>query len=79
MGRRVDTNEIIIRVDPRYFRPTEVEELRGDYTKSFSRLGWEPKITLEEMIEEMIIEDKKKALQESILLKEGFTVQTSFD
>ena len=79
VGRRVDTNEIIIRVDPRYFRPTEVEELRGDYTKSFSKLGWEPKITLEEMIEEMIIEDKKKALQESILLKEGFTVQTSFD
>ena len=40
VGRRVDTNEIVIRVDPRYFRPTEVEELRGDCTKSFSKLGW---------------------------------------
>ncbi len=79
IGRRVDTNEIVIRVDPRYFRPTEVEELRGDYAKSFSKLGWEPKITLEEMVEEMIIEDKKIALQESILMKEGFTVQTPFD
>ena len=79
IGRRVDTNEIVIRVDPRYFRPTEVEELRGDYAKSFSKLGWEPKITLEEMVEEIIIEDKKIALQESILMKEGFTVQTPFD
>tara|TARA_A100001035_G_scaffold279701_1_gene281905 strand:- start:1506 stop:2618 length:1113 start_codon:yes stop_codon:yes gene_type:complete len=79
VGRRVDNNKIIIRVDPRYFRPTEVEELQGDCTKSFLKLGWEPKITLEEMIEEMIIEDKQKALQESILLKEGFSVKTSFD
>ena len=79
IGRRVDNNEIVIRIDARYFRPTEVEELKGDSKKSFLKLGWKPEITLEEMIKEMIIEDKKKALQESILLKQGFKVQSSFD
>ena len=79
IGRRVDNNEIVIRIDSRYFRPTEVEELKGDSKKSFLKLGWKPEITLEEMIKEMIIEDKKKALQESILLKQGFKVQSSFD
>tara|TARA_B100000989_G_scaffold247994_1_gene195379 strand:- start:2673 stop:3800 length:1128 start_codon:yes stop_codon:yes gene_type:complete len=79
IGRRADTNEIVIRVDPRYFRPTEVDELRGDSKKGFLKLGWQPEITLEEMIEEMICEDKKKALEESILLKEGFKIRSAFE
>ena len=45
IGRRADTNEIVIRIDPRYFRPTEVEELLGDASKAKNKLGWEPKIT----------------------------------
>ena len=79
IGRRADTNEIVIKVDPRYFRPTEVDELRGDSKKGFLKLGWQPEITLEEMIEEMICEDKKKALEESILLKEGFKIKSAFE
>ena len=79
IGRRADTNEIVIRVDPRYFRPTEVDELRGDSKKGFLKLGWQPEITLEEMIEEMICEDKKKSLEESILLKEGFKIRSAFE
>ncbi len=79
IGKRADTNEIVIRVDPRYFRPTEVDELRGDSKKGFLKLGWQPEITLEEMIEEMICEDKKKALEESILLKEGFKIRSAFE
>ena len=46
IGRRPDTNEIIIRIDPRYFRPTEVDELLGDPTKANNKLGWHPTITL---------------------------------
>ena len=79
IGRRADTKEIVIRIDSRYFRPTEVDELVGDSEKGFSKLGWVPEITLEEMIEEMIIADKNKALKESILLKEGFKVNSAIE
>ena len=64
IGRREDTGEIVIKVDPRYYRPTEVDELLGDSSKAKKIIGWEPKITLEEMVSEMIINDKKIALKE---------------
>ena len=67
IGRREDTGEIVIRVDPRYYRPTEVEELLGDATKAREILGWVPKISLEEMINEMIINDKEISQKESLL------------
>tara|TARA_Y100000589_G_scaffold330271_1_gene379395 strand:+ start:363 stop:1451 length:1089 start_codon:yes stop_codon:yes gene_type:complete len=64
VGRRADTNEIVIRVDKRYFRPTEVDFLLGDPSKAKEKLGWIPKITLEELIHEMIVNDKEQALEE---------------
>ena len=79
IGRRADNNEIVVRIDKRYFRPTEVDELVGDSTKGFSKLGWIPEISLEEMIEEMILSDKSKALEESILLKKGFKISGSIE
>ncbi len=79
IGRRADNNEIVIRIDQRYFRPTEVDELRGDPKKSFLKLGWKPETTLEEMIQEMIEEDSEKAMKEFYLLKKGFTIPNSFD
>ena len=54
IGRRGDTKEIVIKIDPRYFRPTEVEILVGDSNKAFKKLRWKPKISLEELIDEMI-------------------------
>ena len=51
----------IVAVDPRYFRPTEVESLLGDPSKAKSKLGWEPKITFAEMVSEMVLEDLKAA------------------
>ena len=77
IGRRADTNEIVIRVDPRYFRPTEVEELLGDSSKAKKKLNWEPKISIEELISEMIDEDSKESKKESILKKKGFSIHTS--
>ena len=65
VGRREDTGEIVIKIDSRYYRPTEVHQLLGDPTKAKNSLGWQPKISLEEMIKEMIIHDKKLALRES--------------
>ena len=79
VGIRADNNEIVIRIDPRYFRPSEVDKLVGDPNKAFSKLGWEPEINLEEMIEEMINIDKNKALEESILINKGFQINSSID
>tara|TARA_Y100001933_G_C18984709_1_gene558025 strand:+ start:972 stop:2102 length:1131 start_codon:yes stop_codon:yes gene_type:complete len=77
VGIRPDTNEIVIRIDPRYFRPTEVEELKGDPHKAFKKLNWKPTISLEELIEEMIISDKKEAFKESFLISKGFEISDS--
>ena len=79
IGRRADNNEIVVRIDPRYFRPTEVDELCGDPGKGFQKLGWIPEITLDQMIEEMISADRNKALEESILIKNGFKLNPPFE
>ena len=79
IGRRPDTNEIIIRIDPRYFRPTEVDELLGDPTKAKNKLGWHPTITLEEMISEMITVDHEEAKKELILQNSGMKVASEFE
>ena len=75
IGRRVDTNEIVIRVDPRYYRPADVNQLLGDPSKAKEKLGWIPTITLEEMIAEMIANDKKETINDSLLEKKGFSSQ----
>ncbi|KGG02866.1 GDP-mannose 4,6-dehydratase [Prochlorococcus marinus str. MIT 9321] len=71
IGRRYDNNEIVIKVDPKYFRPTEVDELLGDPSKAREKLGWFPKISLEELIEEMISNDKNEANKELLLMKKN--------
>ena len=77
VGIRSDTKEVVIRVDPRYFRPTEVDILLGESRKAHEKLGWAPKISLEEMIKEMILFDKAEAKKESILKKSGFKINSS--
>ena len=59
IGRRADTGEIVIRIDPRYYRPTEVKELLGDATKAKEILKWEPKTTLEQLVSEMVDSELK--------------------
>ena len=63
VGIREDNGKVVIKVDDRYYRPTEVDELLGDSRKAFKELGWEPKISLEELISEMIMNDKKLAMK----------------
>ena len=77
IGKRADTKETVIKVDPRYFRPTEVDYLLGDSNKAKDQLGWEPKISLEELIKEMINCDKEEAKKEAILKKSGFNINSS--
>ena len=77
VGRRADTMEIVIRVDPRYFRPTEVEFLLGESKKATIELGWTPKTSLEELIKEMIESDKEEARKDYMLKKSGFQINNS--
>lgn len=71
--------DVIVKVDPRYFRPAEVETLLGDPTKAKEKLGWTPEITLDEMIVEMVAFDLDKARQHAMLKKAGFAVSVSHE
>jgi GDPmannose 4,6-dehydratase len=66
--------DVIIKVDPRYFRPAEVETLLGDPAKAKEKLGWIPEITLDEMIEEMVAHDLEQAKQHALLKDHGYAV-----
>ena len=63
---------VIVKVDPRYFRPTEVETLLGDPTKAREKLGWTPKITFDELVAEMVREDLKSAERDELVKKHGY-------
>ena len=78
-GRRGDTGEVVVRIDPRYFRPSEVETLLGDPTKAKEKLGWTPTTTLEELVAEMLAIDKEEARKEATLKREGFVVVGSME
>jgi GDPmannose 4,6-dehydratase len=67
----------IIKIDSRYFRPTEVETLLGDPTKAKEKLGWVPEITLDDMVQEMVAADLADAKKHALLKKHGYTVNVS--
>ena len=66
--------DVIVKIDLRYYRPTEVETLLGDPTKAKEKLGWVPEITLDQMIEEMVENDLDQAKQHALLKKHGYSV-----
>ena len=69
--------DVIVRVDPRYFRPAEVETLLGDPSKAKAKLGWVPEITVEEMCAEMVASDLNTARQHALLSAHGHHVAVS--
>ena len=69
--------DVVMQIDPRYFRPTEVETLLGDPSKAKEKLGWFPKITAQEMCKEMVSSDLLKAKQHALLSSHGFSVNVS--
>ncbi len=73
----VSPGDIIVRVDPRYFRPAEVETLLGDPTKAKEKLGWVPEITVEEMCAEMVSHDLDTARQHALLKSHGHRISVS--
>ena len=66
--------DVIVKVDPHYFRPTEVETLLGDPAKAKAKLGWVPEITLDQMVQEMVAYDLEKAKQHALLKDHGYAV-----
>ena len=78
-GRRQDTGDVVVRIDPRYFRPAEVETLLGDPGKAKLKLGWTPTTTLEELVAEMVAVDKEEAAKEALLRRKGFKVVGSME
>ena len=74
IGRRSDTGAIVVKIDPRYFRPAEVETLLGDPTRAREKLGWTPATSLEELVTEMISKDREDARKEAYLKRKGFNV-----
>jgi len=71
--------DVIVQIDPRYYRPTEVETLLGDPTKAKEKLGWVPEITLDQMIEEMVANDHQEAKQVALLKQNGYAVSVSIE
>jgi GDPmannose 4,6-dehydratase len=71
-GIEVESGKVLVEVDPRYFRPTEVETLLGDSSKAREKLGWVPKISLDEMVAEMVREDLKIAERDELCRREGY-------
>lgn len=71
--------DIVVKIDPRYFRPTEVETLLGDPSKAKAKLGWVPEITVQEMCREMVASDLAQARQHALLKANGYTVSVSVE
>ena len=73
------TGKIVVEVDPRYFRPAEVESLLGDSTKAKKKLGWQPKISFQELVKEMVKSDLAEAKKDTHLKNGGFEIKNHFE
>ena len=71
--------DVVMRIDPRYFRPAEVDTLLGDPTKARKKLGWVPEITAQEMCAEMVAEDHKAARRYALLKEHGLDLPVSVE
>ena len=72
-ARTPAAGQVVVRVDPRYFRPTEVETLLGDATKAREKLGWRPRITFAELVAEMVHEDLRSAERDALMKRHGYS------
>ena len=79
MAPNVKVGDVVMRIDPRYFRPAEVETLLGDPSKAKTQLGWEPEITVQEMCAEMVAEDLKSARRAALLKEHGLELPVSLE
>jgi len=78
-GYDIETGRVLVEIDPKYFRPAEVDLLIGDYSKAKSELGWEPTCSVEELCREMVESDLELFKRESYLKEGGFKVVEQFE
>ncbi|HSO66768.1 MAG TPA: GDP-mannose 4,6-dehydratase, partial [Desulfatirhabdiaceae bacterium] len=71
--------QTVVCIDPRYFRPTEVDFLLGDPTRARTVLGWTPRISFDELVRIMVREDLKEAERDYVICREGFTIYNYFE
>lgn len=79
IGRNKADSQVLVEVDPRYFRPAEVETLLGDPTKAKEKLGWEPECTLEDMVSEMVRGDMRIAEKDELCKREGYQTFSHYE
>tara|TARA_A100001011_G_C14290739_1_gene836078 strand:- start:1373 stop:2512 length:1140 start_codon:yes stop_codon:yes gene_type:complete len=77
VGIRADNGKVVVKIDPRYFRPCEVDTLLGDPSKASKELGWEATTSLEELVNEMIKEDLLQAKKDVLILSQGFNINST--
>lgn len=78
-GHEEGTDRVLVQIDPRYFRPTEVDTLLGDPSKAKAKLGWEAQTSLEQMVKEMVAEDRRDAEKDEMCKREGYRVFDYFE
>jgi GDPmannose 4,6-dehydratase len=76
---QVERGKVVVAVDPRYYRPTEVDLLIGDPTKSNTKLGWKPKYNLPMLVKEMVESDLELFIKEKLLKDSGFVIKNQFE
>ncbi len=79
IGKDAETGKVLVQIDPRYFRPTEVDSLQGDPSRARSKLGWEPRVSFDELVNIMVREDLKEAERDQLCSKAGFRTFNQFD
>ena len=79
VGLDISNGNVIVEVDPRYFRPTEVETLLGDASKAREKLGWSPRISFQQMVEEMMRNDMELARRDELVTREGYRAFSYFE
>ncbi len=79
LQKHVKPGDVLVKVDPRYFRPTDVDILIGDATKAKTELGWQPEYSLQDLVQEMVDSDLKEAKRERFLKENGFTIKNYFE
>ena len=76
---KVPVGQVVVKVDPRYYRPTEVDLLIGDPTKANTQLGWTPKYSLAQMVQEMVASDLNNFEKDQFLKQSGFEIKNEFE
>lgn len=76
---KVNIGQEVVKIDPRYYRPTEVDLLIGDPTKAQTKLGWKPNYTLASMVKDMVASDTELFKKEQLLKESGYRIKNEFE